>query len=107
LRTHLAKNPEQVIAAWAESWRDREAGMSLDTAPLPAPPQNKQNGAAANRRIPAYRAGQRVRHERFGEGVITKVTAENNETTLAILFDAAQERSFLAALVQDKLSLVG
>jgi len=104
LRTHLAKNPEQVIAAWAESWRDREAGMGLDTAPLPTPTQSKQNGA---RRIPAYSEGQRVRHERFGEGVITKVTAENNETTLAILFDAAQERSFSAALVQDKLSLVG
>ncbi len=104
LRTHLAKNPEQVIAAWAESWRDREAGLSLDSASLPAPMLHKQNGAA--HRTPTYYAGQRVRHERFGEGVITRVTAADNETTLAILFDAEQERSFSAALVQDKLSIL-
>jgi len=106
LRTHLAKNPEQVIAAWAESWRDREAGLSLDTSPLPRPTIHKQNGVASSPNLPAYCTGQRVRHERFGDGVITRVTAEQNETMLAILFDAAQERSFSAALVQDKLSIL-
>ncbi len=97
LRTLLAKNPDQMMATWAESWRDREMGLSVGT-PLPLPPPPKKNAKAVR-----YCAGQRVRHERFGEGVITAIAGSQAETMLSVLFDAAQERSFLATLVQDKL----
>lgn len=101
LRGLLAKNPEQMMAVWSESWRDRELGLTA--APVAAPPEKKHTKLAV---VPAYQAGQRVRHERYGDGVITNIVATNGETTLTILFDAAQERSFLATLVQDKLAIV-
>lgn len=103
LRTLLARNPEQMMATWAESWRDRESGLLA--APSSAPPPLKKTTAKTNK-LPTFQTGQRVRHERYGDGVITNVIATNGDTTISILFDAAQERSFLAALVQDKLTLL-
>ncbi|MFN8490257.1 MAG: hypothetical protein U0350_21900 [Caldilineaceae bacterium] len=103
LRTVLSKNPEQMMATWAESWRDRESG--LFSAPVPLSQPVKKSHAKPGK-APAYQAGQRVRHERYGDGVITNVVANNGDTTISILFDAAQERAFLAALVQDKLTLL-
>lgn len=103
LRTLLSKNPDQMMATWAESWRDRESGLL--SAPVP-PPQSTKKPTAKTAKTPAYQAGQRVRHERYGDGVITNIVANNGDTTISILFDAAQERSFLAAIVQDKLTLL-
>jgi hypothetical protein len=96
IRATLGKNTERVMGTLAESWRDREAGRvaALMVAPEPAKPP-KHRG-----KTPVYQNGQRVRHERFGEGVITKV--ENGQ--LSILFDAEQERTFAVEYVQDKLS---
>ena len=105
LRGLLAKNPEQMMAVWAESWRDRESGLSATLAPTPSPLASKKPFAPL-RKTPLYQSGQRVRHERYGDGVITNVTGANGETTISILFDAAQERSFLATLVQDKLIIL-
>jgi hypothetical protein len=50
--------------------------------------------------------GQRVRHERFGDGVITGVNPNGTDLMLSILFDGAQERTFLSSLVQGKLEIV-
>ncbi len=96
IRSALGKNTERVMATLAESWRDREAGRitALMVAPEPAK-SSKHRGKA-----PVYQSGQRVTHDRFGEGVITKV--ENGQ--LSILFDAEQERTFAVEYVQDKLS---
>lgn len=106
LRGLLAKNPEQMMAAWAESWRDRESGLSAAlAAPAPSALAAKKTGTQASR-IATYRAGQRVRHERYGDGVITNVAGDKGEATISILFDAAQERSFLASLVQDKMVIL-
>jgi len=89
----LGKNLDQMMANLAESWRDREAGFGQDlhvAAPLPQ-----------NTKLVTYMVGQRVHHERFGEGTITKL---NEGGELSISFDASQERTFAAALVQDKLT---
>ena len=41
-----------------------------------------------------------------GPGVITALNGEDAEATISILFDAAEERTFLLALVQDKLRVL-
>ncbi len=89
----LSKNPEQMMANLAESWRDREAGFGQDLHAAAPMPQRTQ--------LVTYVVGQRVQHERFGEGTITRLS-ETGE--LSISFDASQERTFAAALVQDKLT---
>ncbi len=96
LHSSLAKNSEQMMANWADSWRDRETGFAQDLhAAAPVPQLTK--------RI-TYVVGQRVHHERFGEGTITKLSEAGE---LSISFDANQERTFAAALVQDKLTTLG
>jgi hypothetical protein len=98
LRSRLAKNPAQMMANFAESWRDRELAFSSQAPPVALP-----GGAYTG---PALGVGQRVRHERFGEGIITGLRAENSDAMLTILFDVAEERTFLASLVQDKLEVL-
>jgi hypothetical protein len=100
LRTRVARNPEQMIANLAESWRDREldGGTALPPEPLPIP-------ADAVAALPPLAIGQRVQHIKFGEGVITALNGSGVESTITILFDADQERTFLAALIADKLTL--
>lgn len=99
VRSLVGKNPEQMMASLAERWRDREAGLVAQLSqPEPKPVPKRKNG-----KLPTYLVGQRVRHERFGEGVITKAVPAGE---ISILFDAAQERTFLAELVQDKLAVL-
>jgi hypothetical protein len=100
LRSLIAKNPEQMMTNLAESWRDREAHLSAP-GPTPGPSARSTNPELVNTR---YKSGDRVRHERFGEGVITNLTSPGAEATISILFDGGQERTFLLALVQDKLT---
>jgi hypothetical protein len=100
LRSLIAKNPTQMVHNLAEAWRDRETRLHADaniTPPstaLPAPPF-------------LCAVGQRVRHERFGDGVITALTPSGQDTRVSILFDGAEERTFLSSLVHDKLSAIG
>lgn len=102
LRARFAKDTEQAMAGLAEAWRDREAGLAERPAPDPLPPIT---GAAA-----ALQPGRRVRHARYGDGVITAMQGMGSDRTVSILFDAAtdapQERTFLVSLVQDKLALI-
>jgi hypothetical protein len=100
LRTLIAKNPEQMVNNLAESWRDREVSFGQhDRDPItPLPPASTTTAAIA------YAVGQRVHHERFGDGVITEVVNTETDATLTILFDGAQPRTFSAALVQSKLT---
>lgn len=98
LRARLAKDTEQAMASLAESWRDREAGLDERPEPDPLPPLT---GSAA-----ALQPGRRVRHARYGDGVITAMQGTGSDRTIAILFDAAQERTFLVSLVQDKLAII-
>jgi len=95
LRAALARNEEQMLANLSDAWRDREAGFSAAPAPQPAPVPPRSIRLAE---------GQRVRHERFGDGVVTALlAAEGNDQKITILFDAQQERTFLLSLVYTKL----
>jgi hypothetical protein len=99
LRARVARNPEQMMANLAESWRDRDldGGAALPPEPLPMPTNTAP--------LPPLTVGQRVHHIKFGEGVITALNGSGIEATITILFDGDQERTFLAALITDKLSL--
>lgn len=110
LRAAIARNPEQMIANLADSWREREAGTALELSGAPG----KTTGAATGVK-PAHAGaisslvlspGQRVRHLKFGDGVITRIDGSGEGATVAILFDAAEERTFMAGLLYDKLESV-
>lgn len=103
LRARLAKDSEQVMTSLAEAWRDREAGFAERPEPEPLPPIT---GAATD-----LQPGRRVRHARYGDGVITGLKGSGSDRTISILFDpgqetSAQERTFLISLVQDKLAII-
>jgi hypothetical protein len=46
-----------------------------------------------------------VRHLRFGPGVVTRIDGSGPSAQVAILFDAAEERTFQADLLGDKLEI--
>lgn len=100
LRTRVAQNPEQVMATLSENWRDREAGLLAQLQPTPHPTPRKRAKALK------LEPGQRVRHERFGEGVVTGMQGENGDRQISILFDGASERTFLATLIADKITVM-
>lgn len=98
LRSRLVQNPEQMLENLAASWRDREANLAVE---LNAPtPTNAQAVAVV------LATGQRVRHTRFGEGVVTRIDGSGAEAMISILFDAAQERTFRADLLADKVEVL-
>ncbi|MBI3959736.1 MAG: hypothetical protein HY328_13080 [Chloroflexi bacterium] len=103
IRTNLAQKPEQTLATLAESWRDREAGISTELQQSSTLAQTNANGAKAARKFKQLDAGQRIAHSHFGVGVIIAVDGEGAEMRISILFDGDRERTFLAALVVDKL----
>jgi hypothetical protein len=102
LRSALVKDPEQMIANLADAWREREAGGALDLSRSTTPngPRPANNGSLANM---VLSTGQRVRHLKFGDGVVTRIDGSGESATVAILFDAAEERTFMAGLLYDKL----
>jgi hypothetical protein len=101
LRSAIVRNPEQMIANLADGWREREAGVALElSTPAAKTPRPAANGGAANL---VLSPGQRVRHLRFGDGVVTRIDGSGESATVAILFDAAEERTFMASLLYDKL----
>lgn len=104
LRSRINRAPEQMMNNLAASWRDREAGLL--EAPTPNESTAHNNGAAQKNAPPIqFEPGQRIAHERFGEGVVTACIPEENDMRITILFDGDQERTFLASIVQDKLRI--
>jgi hypothetical protein len=94
IRGIVSRNQAQYLQSLSDAWRDRELSYS---APAPAPP-------AANGTLFVPAEEQRVRHERFGEGVVVAlVDAPENDKRITILFDGEQQRTFLLSLVQGKL----
>jgi len=99
LRRRLSRDTEQMAANLADSWRDREAGVSLElSAPATVPTAAPVNLVLST--------GQRVRHTRFGEGVVTRIDGSGGSAMISILFDAAQERTFQADLLGNKIETV-
>ncbi len=103
LRAALAKNPEQMLINLADAWREREAGVSLEVGADRTPSRPQTTRPPVNL---VLSTGQRVRHLKFGDGVITTIDGSGENATIAILFDAAEERTFMAALLYDKLETV-
>jgi hypothetical protein len=99
LRSRIARDPEQMMENLAAGWRDREASLALQlSVPTPAPTGEVVALVLAT--------GQRVRHVRFGEGVVTRIDGSGVEAMVSILFDAAQERTFRADLLADKVEVL-
>lgn len=105
VRSSIVKNPEQAMANLADSWRDREAGIAIEL-------NKAANGGGQNADKPAgvpanlvLSTNQRVRHVKFGDGVITHIEGSGESATVTILFDAAAERTFQANLLYDKLEV--
>lgn len=104
-RQRLDENRRRVnrmedLAAFAESWRDREARMLAEVQK----PQVNGNGKRRGRALRNLTAGQWVEHEHFGQGEIIEVDPDTDDTYLTIRFVTAGERRFLASIVADKLS---
>lgn len=107
LRGRLSKNPEQVIASLAESWRDRETSMATTLQAAGAKTLTNGNGSAKKiKALKSLSVNQRVQHNHFGEGVITEISGKEAESTISILFDGAEQKTFLASLVLDKLGVL-
>lgn len=107
IRRLVAKNPEQMMANLAESWRDREMGL---VAELGQNATDSDDEKSSQRPILAggdFVNGQRVRHTAFGDGVITDVTDVDGDAMITVLFDATGARNFLQSLVADKLEIIG
>jgi hypothetical protein len=89
LRTLISKSPDQMMANLGNG------------AAVPAPPVKVSIGSAGG-----FSSGQRVRHSYFGDGVITDVTDTSDDKQISVLFDAADERTFLLSLIADKLEAI-
>ena len=99
----IRKQPEQMMANLAESWRDRENGrieqLNASNAAEPSP-------KLENITPPSYRVGERVLHSHFGEGSITDMVSSNDGEMVSILFDGQAPKTFLKDLIHDKLSAI-
>lgn len=103
LRGLIARNPEQMLSNLSDAWRDRELGLATPSPETRAVVQP----AAPTRAVkpPALAEGQRVRHERHGDGVITHLIADGGDVKVSILFDAGEERTFLQSLLGGKIAV--
>lgn len=111
LRSRIARNPDQMLATLAESWRDRESSLATElqqagSDTFGAGASSSGADAAVILELTELLEGQRVRHERFGEGVVTDVAGSGPDAMISIRFDGEQSRTFLASLVQDKLAVL-
>lgn len=101
LRSAIVRNPEQMMMNLADGWRERESGVAVELNTPAASLKQPAPGAVAM----VLSAGQRVRHLKFGDGVVSRIDGSGDSATVTILFDAAEERTFMAGLLYDKLEL--
>ena len=104
LRSRVIKNPEQMLANLADGWRDRESGSVSNGHQHVA--DVVTDHALSGVTVEELATGKRIRHVRFGDGVVTDISASDGDATISILFDAEQERTFLLSLVADKMEVV-
>ena len=90
------KKPED-LAAYAESWRDREANAIAD---LRNTTPDKPKRTIKPERL---KVGQKVKHSHFGVGVVTAIEKEEDDATVTIDFVKAGERKFALSLLAGKL----
>jgi hypothetical protein len=101
LRQSIQRQPEQMMENLGAGWRDRENGLFESTTESVV----KRPKAPA---VPPmeFVEGMRIRHERFGDGVVTACVPKDGDLYVTILFDGGPEKVLLASLAQDKLSLL-
>jgi len=93
-------NKLEDLPPFAEAWRDREARV-VASAQTPAP---SANGSARKKAaVRKLKAGQWVKHERFGRGMVTDIKDEPDDVYLTINFVTEGQRQFMGSLVADKL----
>ena len=88
--------PKEAAAIRASVWdAPRDGGASAShgasttrSAPPPAPAPSRQ---------PAFRAGQRVQHASFGEGVVIETRLERNDEEVTVAFKKAGIKRLLAS----------
>jgi len=90
------KKPEG-LAAYAESWRDREANAIAELG-RSAPEKPKRTI-----RPERLKVGQKVKHSHFGVGVVTAIEPGDGDTYVTIDFVTAGERRFALSLLAGKL----
>jgi len=81
------------LALYSELWEDRQHATRPESPEAPA--------EGARRHI--YSAGLRVRHDRFGGGIVVDVRPSRADHLVVVQFDDGSERTFAARLVQSKL----
>ncbi|MBX7237461.1 MAG: hypothetical protein K1X65_23990 [Caldilineales bacterium] len=90
------------LVSFAESWRDREARLLMEAQK----PQPKPNGATkAVAAAKNLQVGQRVQHEKFGPGTVSRLEPKDGDVYLTIAFVNSGERILLASLIGDKLTV--
>ena len=68
-----------------------QEAVVADSRPARAPSPSAPSGAVD----PTYEVGMRIRHDRFGPGIVRKVEGKGAETRVTVIFDAGSERKFL------------
>ena len=107
IRSRISRNPDQVMASLAEGWRDRETRMVTELSePSSNGAQKQKRGRKVN--VAKLQQGDKIRHERFGDGEITGLSGDGDDSTISISFglDEAgnpQDKTFLVSLVAEKI----
>jgi hypothetical protein len=96
-------NKLEDLPPFAEAWRDREARVIASTQAPARPTNGAAKKKAAMRKL---KAGQWVKHERFGRGVVSEVKIEPDDVYLTINFVTEGQRQFMGSLVADKLTVM-
>ncbi len=92
------RRPEDLVV-YADRRRDRE------TVALREARREATSRPVTVQRV--YQVGMRVRHIRYGEGMVVAVAAtEDGDYEVTVDFPTAGERKFLASLVGDKLEVI-
>jgi len=92
--SYAGVKPKEAAAIRASVWdATRESNASRETStPRSAPPP-----PPASTRQPAFRAGQRVKHATFGEGVVIETRIERNDEEVTVAFKKAGIKRLLVS----------
>jgi DNA helicase-2/ATP-dependent DNA helicase PcrA len=85
--SYAGVKPKEAAAIRASVW-DAPASRSTSSVRSAPPPPTRQ---------PAFRAGQRVRHATFGEGVVIETRIERNDEEVTVAFKKAGIKRLLAS----------
>ncbi len=79
-----------------DEYAQPEAAESYSQETAAAPSRHTAVTAGEGTGGAHYEIGMRIRHERFGNGIVRKVEGKGEQTRVTVIFDAGGERKFLA-----------